>query len=124
MAYAEPADVAVRWGRTLSDEEKALILARLTDVERRIRRKIRDLDKKVAEGEILRDDVVQVEADAVLRLVRNPDGYIQESDGSYSYMLSQDAASGKLEILAEEWELLGYRRTGMFMLVPTLEKPR
>ncbi|KZM68835.1 Gp19/Gp15/Gp42 family protein [Nocardia terpenica] len=124
MAYAEPADVAVRWGRTLTSEEKALITARLTDVERRIRRKISDLDKKIAAGTILRDDVVQVEADAVLRLVRNPDGYIQESDGSYSYMLSQEAASGKLEILPEEWELLGYRRTGMFMLVPTLAMPR
>jgi hypothetical protein len=43
----------------------------------------------------------------VLRLVRNPEGYASESDGTYSYQFNRETASGRLEILAEEWERLG-----------------
>ncbi|WP_280350348.1 Gp19/Gp15/Gp42 family protein [Nocardia abscessus] len=123
MAYATAEDVAVRWNRTLTEEETALVNARLADVERRIKRRIPDLAAKITAGTVDVEDVKQVEADAVLRLVRNPEGYIQESDGSYSYMLSQEAASGKLEILPEEWESLGWRRRGMFQIVPTIVMP-
>ena len=53
------------------------------------------------------EDVKQVEAEAVLRLVRNPDGYISESDGTYGYQFSRELASGKLQILPEDWAVLG-----------------
>lgn len=120
MAYAEADDVAVRWSRDLTEQEEALVLARLNDVERMILRKV-DLDGGIDEGRIDIEDVKQVEADAVLRLVRNPEGYIQETDGDYSYMLSQEAAKGRLTILAEEWESLGYRRMRIFTIAPFLE---
>jgi len=48
-----------------------------------------------------------VESDVVLRLVRNPEGYLSETVGDYTYMLRQYLASGKLELLPEDWETLG-----------------
>ena len=48
-----------------------------------------------------------MESDVVLRLVRNPEGYFSETDGDDTYMLRQDLASGKLELLPEDWETLG-----------------
>ena len=39
-----------------------------------------------------------MESDVVLRLVRNPEGYLSETDGDYTYMLRQDLASGKVSL--------------------------
>jgi hypothetical protein len=116
--YAEAADVAARLGRALSTEEAALVTVRLADAERMIRRRIKDLDDQVTSGDIDPEDVKQVEAEAVLRLVRNPDGYTSETDGNYGYQLSAELASGKLEILPDEWAILGIGSFGMFTIDP------
>lgn len=123
MAYATASDVTSRWARTPTDEETTLINVRLEDVERLIRRRIPDLDDQVSDGDILEEDVVQVEAESVLRLVRNPEGYQSETDGNYTYMLRSDIATGRLEILPEEWELLGVLRSRFAVLVPRLVMP-
>lgn len=120
MAYATSDDVATRWGHTLSPEETGLVNVRLEDVERMIRRRIPDLDDRVSAGLINAEDVVQVESDAVLRLARNPDGYLSETDGDYTYTLSKDLAGGKLEILPDEWAALGVSGSGVFALTPYL----
>jgi hypothetical protein len=117
VSYAAESDVATRLGRELTPEETDLVTARLADVERMILRRIPDLAAQITAGDVDADDVKQVEADAVLRLVRNPEGYFSESDGNYSYMFSRDMASGRLEILPEEWAILGVTR-GMSQLVP------
>lgn len=118
MAYATATDVAVRWARTPTAEESALIEIRLSDVERMIRRRIPTLDAQVTAGTIGADDLKQVEAEAVLRLVRNPAGYLSESDGNYTYMLKSELASGRLEILPEEWEILGVIRSRIAFVDP------
>lgn len=123
MAYAQASDVTVRWAREASAEETSLINTRLADVERMIKRRIPDLDTKVTNGDIDVEDLKQVEADAVLRLVRNPEGYLSETDGNYTYMLQQDLATGRLEIFPEEWEMLGYRRSRMAIIVPNAVMP-
>lgn len=119
MAYAATTDVTVRWARTPSPEEEALIGVRLEDVERLIRRRVPTLDAKISSGAVDVKDVIQVESESVLRLVRNPEGYLSESDGNYTYMLRSDLASGRLEILPEEWEVLGVTRSRMAVLTPT-----
>lgn len=124
MAYASASDVTARWARTPTDEEAALIDVRLEDAERLIRRRIPDLDDRVDAGTLLEEDVIQVEAEAVLRLVRNPEGYLSESDGDYTYMLRQDVSTGRLEILSEEWEILGIRRKRFAVLVPNVVIPQ
>jgi hypothetical protein len=118
MTYANATDVATRLGRTFTPEETSLVNTRLADAERRILRRIPTLAAKITAGTIDVADVVQVEADAVLRLVRNPDGYASEQDGSYGYTFSRETASGKLEILPSEWATLGVKRP-VSQLVPT-----
>lgn len=128
MAYATVADVASRWGKdpaSFDAPTTALIDARLADVERLIKRRLaaavptRDLDAEITDSTLDVDDVVQVEADAVIRLARNPDGYQSETDGSYTYMLSSADSDNVLEILPTEWQTLGLLNTGMFIIVPT-----
>jgi uncharacterized protein YcaQ len=117
-AYATPADVQAIAGRELSTEETALVERRLAQVERKILRRIPDLLEQITAGTVDQDDVVDIEAEAVLRLIRNPEGYSSESDGQYSYQFNRETASGKLEILAEEWERLGIKPSRMFQISP------
>ncbi|GAB7068856.1 hypothetical protein H7J06_05495 [Mycobacterium hodleri] len=120
MAYATAADVQTVSGRVLTTEETALVERRLAQVERMLIRRIPDLDAKIAAEEIDAADVIDTEAEAVLRLVRNPEGYASESDGQYSYRFNREAASGTLEILAAEWERLGIKPSRMFSIAPNL----
>ncbi|MDA3643785.1 phage Gp19/Gp15/Gp42 family protein [Saccharopolyspora indica] len=120
MAYATPEDVEARFTRELTEEEKAMVAARLEDVEAVIRARIPDLDEKVESGEIPLELLVMIECEAVLRVLRNPEGYSQETDGNYSYSMSSSAAPGRILILPEEWEWLGVRR-GAFTIRPRLD---
>lgn len=125
MTIATVEDVAARWGQTPDTAMTALIEKRLGDVERMIERRFREEDlptiqAQITANELLAEDVEQVESDAVLRLVRNPEGFLSENDGSYSYRVIESLASGKLEITAEEWYILGITESdGFFVLVPT-----
>lgn len=119
MAYASVTDVEARLGRTLESSESQIVTTRLNDVELMIRHRIPDLDTKVSTGVIDPALIVMVECDAILRLVRNPDGYTAETDGNYSYQISKEVASGRLDILSGEWALLGIRN-GAFTIRPSL----
>lgn len=106
MAYATVDDVQARYENEI-DEALALVVGtRLGDAEIRLKHRIPDLADRVADSEDYEDIVVMVEAEMVLRLIRNPDGYSQESDGNYSYAIYQKVASGRLEVTDEEWDLL------------------
>lgn len=119
MTFAQVQDVQDRFFRPLTDEERVLVEARLRDAETKIRIRIPDLEEKILKQPLLGDVVARVCIDAVLRLVRNPEGYVQETDGNYTYMLSQEAAEGKLTILPEEWHDLGVRkRIGVMHVAP------
>lgn len=107
MGLATFEDVQNRFHRELEPEDRRLIETRLHDAEIKIRRKIQDLDFQLAEDPLLEDTVVRICAEAVLRLIRNPDGYVQETDGDYTYMRQQRLEEGKLTITAEEWADLG-----------------
>lgn len=115
MAYATAADIEDRLGRDLDDGEQQIVHTRLGDAETLILARIPDLHARVTAGTIPSAVVAMVEAEAVLRLVRNPDGYRSESDGNYSYELARTVASGRLEILDDEWALLGIRRKRFFI---------
>lgn len=120
MAYASSADVAALAARALSTEEHALVNRRLEQVERMILRRIPDLDTKITGGDILEDDVIDIEAEAVYRAIRNPDGYVSEGDGTYQYQLNREAADNRLRVTAEEWAVLGVRVGKMFQISPSI----
>lgn len=120
MAYAAAADVQAILGRTLTTEETALAERRLAQVERMILRRIPDLAGRTEAGDIDQADVVDIEAEAVFRVMRNPDGLFSEQDGSYGYQLSREAANSTLRVLPEEWAVLGVKPSRMFSLTPSV----
>ncbi|SKY31465.1 Phage protein Gp19/Gp15/Gp42 [Mycobacteroides abscessus subsp. bolletii] len=117
--YAEPSDVSGRLGRDLSPEETTMVSTRLSDAELLIKARIPDLDDQITDDKIDVEIVKMVEANAVVRLVRNPNAYTGETDGNYSYQLNWKTATGELEILDNEWALLGISQA-MFVIAPLL----
>lgn len=124
MAYATAEDVTTLWAKEPEPEVLALIERRLEQVERMILRKVPNLPVRVEANPIYKADVIDIEADAVLRLVRNPEGYMSETDGGYTYQLQTDLSSGRLEVRDEEWEILGVNSISrMSVIVPNLVMP-
>lgn len=123
MTIATVDDVQARFNRPLTEEERALAGVLLGDVEAILRGRIRDLDDRVAADPNYRDLVVMVEASAALRVLRNPEGYRQETEGNYGYSLSAAVASGHLFVMDSEWQLLGASR-GAWTIVPETRATR
>lgn len=107
MSLAAPQDVASRLGRELTPEETTQVATLLADAELLIRARIKNLDELITTGQLLSEVVVMVEANSVMRVIRNPEGFKSEVDGNYSYEFASSVASGRLEILDLEWSLLG-----------------
>lgn len=122
MAYATPTDIEERLGRTLEPAEVTQVATRLDDAEELIRLRIPDLDDRITAGTLRERLVVMVEAEAVMRLIRNPDGITQETDGNYSYSVSSAVASGRLTIEPNEWYLLGIRAS-IALIEPVIKMP-
>lgn len=120
MTYATLPDVETRLGRPLSESEQAQVTALLGDVEALIKSRIPDLDDQVTAGTIDETLVVMVEVAAVLRVIRNPSGFRQESDGDYAYTVDSRAAGGYLTLLDFEWLLLGVT-AGAFTITPAID---
>lgn len=124
MAYATVQDVQDRYNEPLDEATTLVVTTRLADAELLLRNRIPDLDERVAdpiEWPNYLELVVMIEAEMVLRLIRNPEGYSQESDGNYSYAIYQAVASGRLEVLDSEWDLLSPPGpTGMFVITPDI----
>ncbi|MGY4869795.1 Gp19/Gp15/Gp42 family protein [Mycolicibacterium elephantis] len=123
MTYAKASDVQTILGRELTTEETALVERRLAQVERMILRRIPNLATQIDAGDLDKADVIDIEAEAVYRVIRNPEGVFSEQDGSYGYQLSREAADNSLRITAEEWERLGIKPSRMFSIVPNLVAP-
>lgn len=118
MTYATTEDVTQLWARDPEPEVLRLIERRLAQVERMILRRIPDLVARIEAGDLDEADVVDIEAEAVLRVVRNPEGLHSEQDGSYGYQLSREAADNSLRVTAEEWERMGIKPSRMFSIAP------
>lgn len=113
MPYADIDDVEVYYGAVGPElEDKVDVL--LEQAEAMIRQEVPDLDDRVTDGRSQRVLVVKAEAAMVVRVLRNPGGYINEAqtvgDVTYSYTLSMPAASGLLELTDGDRDDLGVPR--------------
>ena len=62
---------------------------------------------------------LMIEANAVIRKVRNPDGKVSEGNDVYNYRLNENARKGELFLTDEEWALLTPGGgTGAFTITP------
>jgi len=107
VTYANIADVSTRLGRSItSSDEIAQVSAWLADVEALILSRVPTLAALVLAGDPSSAVVVMVEANAVIRKVRNPEGKVSEDIDDYRYRLNADAARGDLFLTDDEWALL------------------
>lgn len=110
MAFATFDDVQARYHLPIDAELRPLVEIRLDDAEAKIRSRIPALDELILQGRVAEATVIRVTAEAVIRLVRNPDGYVSETDGSYTYQLGYGSGTSELTITKEDWRDLGVRR--------------
>lgn len=107
MTYANVSDVTTRLGRSISEAaEVAQVNAWLTDVESLILTRIPDLAGRIADGSPTQAVVVMVEANAVIRKIKNPDGKVAEGIDDYNYRLNENARKGEIFLTDDEWALL------------------
>lgn len=108
MSFATVSDVQVRLGRPVTDVEQAQTL--LDDVETIIRARLGDLDARAAADEGFAGTLVMVEANAVVRVLRNPEGLrtwtVAVDDGSVTKTRDQATSAGGLYVTDDEWDLL------------------
>lgn len=106
MSYAQASDVAARLGRALSTAETAWVPSLLDDVEAMITARIPDLADQIGATPPTVDQatVIRVEAWAVVRFLKNPDGKLQESIDDYSFTRDRAVSAGILGITDEEWD--------------------
>lgn len=123
MAYGNTDHVSTRLLRPAQDHvETALASMLLDDVERLIKRQITDLDAQVTAGTILIEDIQMVESRVVARVLRNPDNFIEETDGNYSYR--RESVEEDLRLTEEDWLALGVTNSRSFFLIaPKMDVP-
>jgi hypothetical protein len=109
MAVASPQDVETSLLRSLTEAESLHVEPLLERAERLLTSRIPDLVPKTLGSGSFGALVADIEAEMVARVLRAPDSGImrQESEGSYSYSLNLQVASGLLDVLPAEWEKLG-----------------
>jgi len=104
MTIATPEDIATSLLRGLTESEADLTVPLLERVEARITARIPDLADRITDV-TFKKLVAEIEAEAVARVLRAPDGglYTSETEGEYSYQLNSVLASGALDITDTEW---------------------
>lgn len=94
-------DLEARW-RPLSDQETTNGQTFLDDAWRMLSRRIPTLEADIVTDADLEAEVVRVSATAVLRVMKNPDGYRQESIDDYAWTRDQAVSAGLLYFTAAE----------------------
>lgn len=122
MPYASWSDVQIRLGRELTPAEQVQVDAWLSDIESTIIARIPNLGALVAAGTLLAATIVKIEAAAVIRVLRNPDGKLTERIDDYSWTRDSSTATGQLALLDSEWaELTPDVATDAFTIRPHYE---
>ena len=122
MAFASAGDVAARLGRTLTSAESSQADAILDDVETIIRSRLGSIEDRVSSDALFLDLVILVEAKAARRVMLNPQGIRQHSEGVDDFQQSDTfdtSISGSDTYLTDdEWALLGAgsARSGSFSM--------
>lgn len=116
-------DVERRW-RPMSDQELLNAKAFLTDAWWLLTTRLPALETAMLSSDPLvfvsADNVRRVVTNMVLRMLRNPEGFVTESIDDYSYRRATAIASGALSILPDELVELtpgGRRRVRSIRLV-------
>lgn len=116
MPYATVEDVQTRFGRTLTTPETAQVTAWIGDVEAQVEQRLPTLADQIVAGNPSAVVVKAVVANAVIRVLRNPEGLRQRQfsidDYSESATVDNVLSAGLLYLTDDEWNLLSPGSSG------------
>lgn len=126
MTIGTVQDVADELGRPITDaSEVAQVTKWLARVEAIIKRRMPDLLDLVAAGDPPAELVAGIEASAVVRKIKNPDGKVAEGIDDYNYRYNEQSRKGEIFLTDDEWALLlPVSASGAFSTRPGFEPDR
>lgn len=101
-------EVTDRYEGTVEPGDTTWVESKIDAAVRELLNIIPSIPTRIASGELEREFVVDKVSDAVLRVVRGPEGFVSEGEGEYNYRLNQRVSSGDLWFPPEDLEQLGY----------------
>lgn len=105
-------DVEARAPRALTDDEKRMAQALLDDGWEQILARVPGVESRLVSGALRPGAVVAVLRQAVLPVILNPEGYLQESIDDWTGRRDASQSTGKLLISDEDLAALWAIRTG------------
>lgn len=111
------------YGMDIPDEFEEEVVALIVKAERRLLRRASSIPKRIEDGRLSKEDVADVVADMVLRVVKNPGGYSSEQAGEFSYRIDWGAASGRIHVTKEDLQNLGLGASGATIGVVRSQPP-
>jgi hypothetical protein len=110
VAYTTTADVEVRLMRPLTAAESAAAGAWIDDLEAEIAQRIPDVDALIVLGTVREAAVRRVVSQAVIRVLRNPEGLRTVTtgidDATETRTVDGSLSSGALFLTSDEWDLI------------------
>jgi hypothetical protein len=94
-------DIEARW-RPLSGQDRTVAQSLLADAWALLTSRRPQLEADIASGSVSTASVVRVVSAMVIRVLRNPDGKLQESVDDYSYRRDSLVSSGVLHVTDSE----------------------
>jgi len=120
VTYATVVDVSTRLGRPITDpDEVAQVQAWLDDAEAVILSRIPTLPDLLGAGAPTVATLVMVESNAVIRKIRNPEGYTSETIDDYTYRYNEQVRRGDIFLTDEEWAVLTPGHSGAWTISPS-----
>jgi hypothetical protein len=123
-------DIAIQLRRTIDDPaETEQVTAWIELAEIAIRKRYPNLDQLIADGRLKQRTVDLVEAMAVARYARNPEGTTSKSTriDDYQETVGTTNSVATIDLLDSEWALLepsDYGASGAFTITPARRRPR
>ena len=106
MPLATVDDVSVRLMRPLTAVEESAATAYIAELSAVIRDRVRNVDALITARPTYGEVVTGRIAEAVKRVLQNPEGYVQESVDDWSGRRSEAAADGALFLSADDWDAI------------------
>lgn len=107
--YAQADDVADRWGQAIPQDRVAWVEQQIDDAEEHIADRVGPIADRIAAGRTTAARVEIVVCDMVLRVLKNPSGWRQQSVGPFNHTTDREVSSGRLMLTRNDKRLLGIR---------------
>lgn len=104
--WVELSDVQGGYEKPIPQTWNAYVNHQIGRAERRLKRKLPQIEGWITTGCLDVADVKDVVIEAVLRVIRNPGGLQMEMEGNYSAQMRADVAGGKLYFSDDELDQL------------------